>query len=342
MIYKMFPDCMLVKGVQRSAVYDLRRSIFKFIPNDLYSILVDRKSIDINMIRQKLNSVDKKIFDDYISFLLQNEFIFSCKKQELDFFDTVDIKYATPYLIHNIVVELDINSTFDLDLIFSNIDSWGCVDLQIKFLGKIDLARIEKILSLTKERRIKSIELIFRYDESVLKLCWVKDLLKEHLRINSVIIYLTPESEIENLSEQYKNCFTMIYFYVSDITDSKCCGFISPEYFTINTLFFMESHFFNNCLNGKLAIDARGNIKNCTALHKTYGNINDANILDIISSSEFQKMWHIRKDEIHVCKDCEFRYMCSDCRVFTQNDDIYGKPIHCTYDPYEMKWSNMQ
>lgn len=39
------------------------------------------------------------------------------------------------------------------------------------------------------------------------------------------------------------------------------------------------------------------------------------------------------KDDIHICKMCEFRYMCFDCRVYiTDINDIYSKPLKCKYD----------
>lgn len=42
-----------------------------------------------------------------------------------------------------------------------------------------------------------------------------------------------------------------------------------------------------------------------------------------------------------VCKDCEFRSICSDCRIYTENNgNEYSKPINCTYNPYISKWSN--
>jgi len=41
------------------------------------------------------------------------------------------------------------------------------------------------------------------------------------------------------------------------------------------------------------------------------------------------------KDKIDVCKDCEYRYACLDCRCFRMNEDIYSKPKKCKYNPYE-------
>ena len=47
----------------------------------------------------------------------------------------------------------------------------------------------------------------------------------------------------------------------------------------------------------------------------------------------------ISKDQVKVCKDCEFRYMCSDCSAFTKNpEDKFDKPLKCNYNPYTAKW----
>lgn len=71
-------------------------------------------------------------------------------------------------------------------------------------------------------------------------------------------------------------------------------------------------------------------------MSKAYGNIRDHSIAEIFRSNEFQKYWDITKDEIHVCKDCEYRYICNDCRAFVT--DIYDKPLKCKYNPYKQKW----
>lgn len=46
------------------------------------------------------------------------------------------------------------------------------------------------------------------------------------------------------------------------------------------------------------------------------------------------------KDKITVCKECEYRYACSDCRPdnFSENDK--DKPWNCTYNPYTGEWIN--
>jgi len=340
-LYKLFADCIPVKGYQRSIIYDIRRCEFKFIPNKLYDILCQNPLLDFDSIKKAHNFSEKEVIDSYFDFLMTNEFIFQCTKKTVKCFNDIEIKYKTPYLINNVIVEIDKTSKFNLQELFKNLENLGCIDLQIKIFDVIAMNKINDILSYTCNKRIRSIELIIPYMKSFINKENIFSLLQNNLRITSLIIYATEKEEIDTLNVQFKNKFSKIYFCSDEIDSSLHCGFVSPMYFTINLPFFMESKLFNNCLNQKLAIDKEGNIKNCTALNKSYGNIDNDNLSHIISSSEFQKLWKIRKDEVLVCQDCEFRYMCSDCRTFTKNDDLYGKPKYCHYDPYKMKWTNL-
>ena len=48
------------------------------------------------------------------------------------------------------------------------------------------------------------------------------------------------------------------------------------------------------------------------------------------------------KDHINVCKDCEFRYCCHDCRPDSLSNDVYAKPWYCTYNPYSGEWIDVE
>ena len=60
-----------------------------------------------------------------------------------------------------------------------------------------------------------------------------------------------------------------------------------------------------------------------------------------VADSEFKKVWLINKDQIDICKDCELRYACSDCRAYTVDPEkLNSKPVKCGYDPYQGEWVN--
>ena len=69
------------------------------------------------------------------------------------------------------------------------------------------------------------------------------------------------------------------------------------------------------------------------------GNIKNSSLEDILAHPHLKKYWNITKDQIEVCKDCEFRYICTDCRAYLENpEDMYSKPLKCGYNPYTNEW----
>jgi len=68
------------------------------------------------------------------------------------------------------------------------------------------------------------------------------------------------------------------------------------------------------------------NISNFS-LDKLYDDINN------------EELRNITKDQINICKDCEYRYFCTDCRAYKEDpDDNFSKPLKCGYDPYQGQW----
>jgi SPASM domain peptide maturase of grasp-with-spasm system len=69
---------------------------------------------------------------------------------------------------------------------------------------------------------------------------------------------------------------------------------------------------------------------------QSFGNIKDTPLKEVISNSNFKKYWNITKDDIKVC---EFRYVCTDCRAYTEDpNDLSSKPLKCGYNPYTNVW----
>jgi len=117
------------------------------------------------------------------------------------------------------------------------------------------------------------------------------------------------------------------------------CGEICVDNFVNNIQTFTESQHYNTCLNRKICIDTKGEIKNCPAMSRSYGNIKDITLEEAINKTGYMDLWGIRIDDIDVCKDCEFRYMCTDCRAFIKDPkNIYSQPAKCPYNPYIAKW----
>ena len=124
------------------------------------------------------------------------------------------------------------------------------------------------------------------------------------------------------------------------IDSHEHCGVIDKMYFTADMATFTEARKYNSCLNQKIAVDTRGDIKNCPSLEKSYGNVVDTSLREALFRKGFKDWWAIAKDQVDICRDCEFRYVCTDCRAFIQDrDNLYSKPAKCAYDPYTATWA---
>ena len=74
-------------------------------------------------------------------------------------------------------------------------------------------------------------------------------------------------------------------------------------------------------------------------MNKDFGNIKNIKLQEVLDTKGFKDLWNINKDQIAVCKDCEFRHICTDCRAYIETpDNIYSKPLKCGYNPYTAEW----
>ena len=111
-----------------------------------------------------------------------------------------------------------------------------------------------------------------------------------------------------------------------------------PSFCTSYNGFEINSHW-NSCWFGKCSISAIGDVMPCIfARDKKCGNIR-ADSFDIIKKN-LLSFWEVNKEKVEVCKDCEFRYACDDCRPLAEGEtgNLYAKYPRCLYNPYEAQW----
>lgn len=325
--FKLYQNCIPIKGKNRSIIYDLTRNDYKFIPNILYHILTKENDKTISELIDKYD--EKDIIKEYFIFLLENEYIFFGKNKEFENFPDLSLEYNSPYIISNVILELSKESNFNYKKLFKDLDLLGNIDLQIKIVFDIDLFDLDNILSYTFDKRIKYIEIYLPYIVSI-EHKEVLEFLKKHLRISKIVFYNTPEL----IKKTEENRLANVLYSNRNLAMDDGCGQICNESFIVEMGFFTESVNYNNCLNQKLSIDKEGEIKNCLHFESSYGNILSDDIEQIVKTNKFQKLWHIKKDDIVTCKVCEFRYMCSDCRAYIEDEsNAYSKPKYCLYKP---------
>lgn len=335
----LFSDCIPVKGFNRSLICDTRNNKYFFIPNGLYDILEKYNGKTLEIIKKDFNYQYDEIIDEYFIFLLENKLIFFNSNPEL--FPKINTQWSSPSKITNIIIDYErITHNFkDLVLQFETLK---CSYIQLRFFKLTSLDYIgELVQHLNNEKsRIISIDFIIPYNENF-KVEELNLLLSQNSRIHSIIIYNSPNNK------SYKpvnNNMGYILQLERNILDEKHCGIINSEYFYSNINLLSESQYYNTCLNRKISIDKEGNIKNCPSMTQNFGNIKDTTLKEALSHPDFKKYWNIAKDQIEVCKDCEFRHICTDCRAYTERSHFDGdidvsKPLKCGYNPYTNEWA---
>ena len=105
---------------------------------------------------------------------------------------------------------------------------------------------------------------------------------------------------------------------------------------------FTRNKHWNSCWAGKITVSATGDVIPCIfARNHVVSNI-VSGLEDAIYNDNLQTLWKITKDSVATCKDCEYRYGCSDCRPLSEDTygNLYAKNPRCTYNPYSGQWRN--
>lgn len=326
----LFENCQLTKGHTRTLLIDLQRNSFEFLPNEMHLILksFSRK----HTVRQilALFEPDSTLILEYFDFLLLNDYAFECTKDEINFFPPLSTDWDYPAEITNCII--DFNKTpVNLSVykkVLKQLGQLNCQSLQIRCFSDLPLSFIESFLNIITGTKIIRADVLLKYNREI-HLAGYKKILNWPF-INNLILHSADKDK----RFAYKNK-QVLTFLAQEINDDSCCGNIAFSNFVFNVEFYTESLSFNSCLNRKVGIDVNGNIKNCPSGKTAFGNIKTHSISDIVNLDRFQSVWKISKDKIADCKSCEFRNVCTDCRVFIKDqDNIFSKPSKCNYNPW--------
>lgn len=334
--FKLFASCLLVNGASRSTICDTQRGNIHFIPNILHEILTLHSSKTIEQIKKEYENKADKIIDEYFDFLISNDLIFYTK--ELDLFPPLNQEWRSPSQATNSIIDFDENSSHNLQKICSELDEVNCKGLEIRFFDIVSLQFLNKLLTLLNESKLRSIDLLLKYSKEFTESA-LENLSHSYKKVTSIVLHSAEKDA--NFDIEVGSLTTKMMFVTENVSPTKHCGIVSTNYFSINQNLFFESINHNSCLNRKISIDSSGKIKNCPSMNNDYGHHSNTTLLEALNTNGFKKYWDIGKDQIEICKDCEFRHVCTDCRVYLEKpEDKLSKPLKCGYNPYDNTWSD--
>jgi SPASM domain peptide maturase of grasp-with-spasm system len=330
--YLLCANVIPVKGVNRSVICDVTRGSYHMIPNALYAILKDKTVKSFEQVLDKYSDGTMETvetIEGYFDFLIGRDFIFYSDFP--DYFSNLELDWDFPAEVSNAVLdikEFDLKNTLSL---LHQLEMLGCNSVQLRFMQYCSLDVLKFLFSELSHSIIDIIEIIMPYFNDEETKQW-KFFVEYELRIHFIQFYNAPI--YETLLEP-KDGHGSVFTIKDNFINQKNCGVISPFYFVSNIYAFTEAQQHNTCLNRKISIDTEGYIRNCPSMPEHYGNIKDTTLQEAMQHPDFKKYWFINKDQIAVCKDCEFRYICTDCRAYLEDPkDILSKPLKCGYNPY--------
>lgn len=104
---------------------------------------------------------------------------------------------------------------------------------------------------------------------------------------------------------------------------------------------FNKACYRNTCWCNKCVISTNGDVFPCEFERNIkYGNVLSNLLIDILSKPLVQNYWNLNLNKVNICKDCEFRFACHNCRplAYGINGNILDKSPRCSYNPYEGIW----
>jgi SPASM domain peptide maturase of grasp-with-spasm system len=296
-------------------------------------ILTEHKDKSVEYIKDYYDHEADDIIDEYFNTLLENELGFFTDEPHL--FPEMSMEWRSPSVITNAIIDIE-NTIHDYRRVFEELDEFNCKSLEVRCFEAIDLNDLTSMLEPTLDSRLSNISLILKVDPSLTEKA-IEKLAKDNKRINSITVHSATEDN--SYAIEIGKSGTDVAFIEQQIDSSNHCGVIHTNYFYINEQSVTEALKHNSCLNRKISIDTDGSIKNCPSILKNYGNIKDTTLTEAIAHKDFKDLWGVTKDKIDTCKDCEFRYICSDCRAFVEEpENKHSKPLKCGYDPYTGEW----
>jgi len=326
--FKLFASCLLVKGYSRSILVDTQRNEIHFIPNEIYNILFNTDIQIIDQILTNYNEADRDSVISIFQYLYDNELIFFTDYP--DKFPSINTNFDFPSHVTNFILVFNRKLLSHYDKLILSLDNLLCFALEIRITREVSIEVLDKFISKFRFSTIQSILIrITDYNYDYEKLV---NLANKFPRVYCIELFSFKDKDSFKLNSEVA--------VINQVLNNKCCGKIGEQFFATTLENSLESLKYNSCLYKKMSIDFNGNIKNCPSMKESYGNMKNTTLAEAIEKPGFKKYWNINKDKIHVCKDCEFRYICTDCRAYVEDpDDILSKPLKCGYNPYTGEWS---
>ena len=304
----LYEDVRIAKGYNRSILHDLSKGGFEFLSNEAFEVLSNLE-----------------FYDNFESCLEQNFEI----ADELKRLDQLNI----------------INHFISETHVFPKIDKRNSLPNQFQAITFIvnasNIEYIENNMTILS-RLTQNLFLIFE-KKNLLFLDFLIDFLKDnqHLRI----VFCGKKNLLDKIDSIVSKYKVFCEYAEIDLSDKTKYIETFPSLHN-NYLLFNETLNFNSGFYEKILINADGRIGINLFDDFNLGHINNVKTIEdfesLKSNERYQEVINIKVDQIAVCQQCEFRFMCTDIKLPRQSNfskETFVKD-ECRYNPFISKWNH--
>jgi SPASM domain peptide maturase of grasp-with-spasm system len=317
----------IINGIAQNILFHSRLNRFKYISQLEYEVI---KNFEFKKLSELEISFGVKNVEIIVNDLINHDYGFYLSENEYLMFPPLNEEYISPAQIENTIIDFGEYCSLDVFRILLNqFEKFQTRSLLLRFFNIPSENTIIQYIELLENSSFVDVELVVPYNSIDFKNI-------EEPRISRIVFFNCPDNKLIHEIE-YKS-FSAVFLRETLSPDK--CGVIDESMFVIDYDHYCIAKKYNSCLFKKISIDSKGFIKNCPSMKINYGHVSEINIEQVVNLPEFQEWWVIKKDDINVCKECELRYFCHDCRAFTVGDENFGKPINCKYNPKTNIWED--
>lgn len=295
MYFTLYSDKIPVEGKDRSAICDLERKRYTYIPNALYEILTRFSDRSVQELKKLYQEPERII--EYFEFLQNEELGFYT--QEPERFPRIDLEWQRPESI--IVAELQVDDSLEDHHLkaLDELDQAGCKHVEIAAKRGLPYEEIDSLFTLFSGAGFRTIDLLLGYETSTPLDRFLK--LKDELpEFNILVFHSAPQ--------EYRNTDKRTFWSQRSLADLKKREDPPFQNLILNREFFLESLYFNPYYNRKVSIDEEGNVKNAIEHQRSFGRIGERPLGNIVNGEEFRELWYASNDKVEDVKDWELRY----------------------------------
>lgn len=323
--FKKYAEVALYNAYSRAIAIDFSIGNFHFFDPRTIQFILNKQNQAIEDICIN-NESDRSLIESCIKQLIENKIVFITSNPEQ--FPEIGYNIDNFSLIENLHICFNESNENSNSLIVETIDLLKVKAVKLNFT-ECSEKYTHEILKLLSTTHLESIECVFDYVINKITETFLHNLLP----INRAITVFS----ISNLPSGFrlKDDPTILLF------DNDA---VYPKFAPTFPL-YSESQNYNTYFNRKLFIDSNGEIKNapeCIEVIEKLDTITSAiQLKTVIENVQNQKYWFVKKDNIDVCRDCEFRHVCVDNRVPIQrNENEWYHQTECNFNPYITKWKH--